>query len=75
MRLIIASKKEQQKTIFHDFLFSEGNLFLNQKELNINGRINGISELFDFHQYIIKQWCYHNGEWSRFHRWQIFQTP
>jgi hypothetical protein len=32
-------------------------------------------ELSSFHQYFIKQWCYHDGQWSRVHRWQIFQTP
>ena len=23
----------------------------------------------------MKEWCYHNGEWSRWVRWQLFQTP
>ena len=31
--------------------------------------------LKEFHDYFIKQWCYNNGEWSRFHKWQVYQTP
>ena len=28
-----------------------------------------------FSSYFIKEWCFHNNEWSRFFRWQFFHTP
>ena len=31
--------------------------------------------LNEFSLYFFKEWCYHNNEWSRWWRWQIFQTP
>ncbi len=31
--------------------------------------------LTEFEKYFIKEWCYHDGQWSRFWRWQLFQTP
>lgn len=29
----------------------------------------------DFTSYFLKEWRYHDGVWSHWSRWQLFQTP
>ena len=35
---------------------------------------NKYPALNEFTTYFLKEWCYHNNQWSRWSRWQLFQT-